>query len=302
MTCTDKLGRTITIPVPVKRAVFLQTPEMIPALGLWDRVVGVGRYAYKSDVLRAVKPDLARTVPCAGAGRAVNVETLLALKPDLVITWSVKPDQVEFMQARNLRVLAMYPESVAEVYEVMRLYGELFERKERSEACIRAMEKILRVVRQRVSKIPRSSRRRVLWLGRTQTSVACGVGVSSEMLELAGGDNPASSLGQGSTSVSIERIISWNPDIIFIWGFARYGVDDILRSRQWRSIKAVQEGRVYKAPRWSSWSPRVAPVVLWIASKIYPQSFAQQDPEKMIDDFYREVFGIPYEKVKRIEG
>lgn len=302
VTCTDKLGRTVNVPVPVKRAVFLQTSEMIPALGIWDHVVGLGRHTYKNDLLTAAKPELGRVIPEVGTGTSVNVEVLLALRPDLVITWTIKPENVKFMEARKLRVLAEYPESVAEVYEVMRLYGALFDKRERSEAVIRAMEKTLHLVRDKISKIPREGRRKVLWLGRTSTSVSCGIGLSSEMMEFAGGTNPASSLRRGSTNVSMEQIISWDPEVIFVWGYAHYTTEDILNSPQWRSITAVRKGKVYKAPRWSTWSPRVAPLVLWMAATIYPESFLEVNPEKMIDDFYREVFGIPYEKVKKVEG
>jgi len=54
----DKLDRTVSIPLPVKRAVFFQTYELIPALGIWNRVVGIGRYAYNNDLMKAAMPDI----------------------------------------------------------------------------------------------------------------------------------------------------------------------------------------------------------------------------------------------------
>jgi iron complex transport system substrate-binding protein len=99
----------------------------------------------------------------------------------------------------------------------------------------------------------------------------------------------------------MEQIVAWNPDVIFIWGHAGYSAQDILDSPQWRRISAVREGRVYKAPRWSNWSPRIAPVVLWMATKTYPDSFKDVDLDRCFEDFYRNVYGISYEKVSRIE-
>ncbi|MEW6215224.1 MAG: ABC transporter substrate-binding protein, partial [Nitrospirota bacterium] len=92
ITYTDKLGRKITVSVPVKRAVFFITYELIPALDIWDRVVGIGRWAYNNDLMKATKPDIASTIPSTGSGSDVNIEALLKLKPDLVITWTFKPE------------------------------------------------------------------------------------------------------------------------------------------------------------------------------------------------------------------
>ncbi len=104
------------------------------------------------------------------------------------------------------------------------------------------------------------------------------------------------------TDIPIEQIISVNPDVIFIWGYAKFEAQDILDNSQWKNIKAVREGRVYKVPDWSTWSPRHSAVTLWMAAKTYPEYFKDIDIEKIIDTFYRKVFGISYFKVKQIEN
>ena len=86
ITYTDKMGRVITVPLPVHRAVLFQIPELIPALGIWDKIVGVGRWAYDNDLIKATKPDIERTIPSAGSVVDVNIEVLIKQKPDIVIT------------------------------------------------------------------------------------------------------------------------------------------------------------------------------------------------------------------------
>ncbi|MGO9571124.1 MAG: ABC transporter substrate-binding protein [Desulfomonilaceae bacterium] len=303
ITYTDKLGRVVTIQVPVRRAVIFQTYELIPALEIWDNVVGIGRYAYSNDLMKATKPDIASVIPSASAGSGLdaNMEVLFKLKPDVVITWTVKPEVVKFIEDRGLSVIAIYPESLSELLEVMRLHGKLFGKEKRAEESIAEMEKVFALVNARVSKIPPRDRRKVLWLGGKPTSVACGIGVTNDLIQLIGGINPASSILQGNADVSLEQIVSWDPDVIFIWGNASYTAQSILNRSQWRLIKAVREGRVYKAPIWSTWSPRIAPIVLWMAVRTYPESFRDVILEKMFDDFYRAVFGIPYTKAPKIE-
>jgi iron complex transport system substrate-binding protein len=301
MTYTDKLGRVVDIRVPVSRAAIFQTYELVPALDIWDKVVGIGRYAYDNDLMKATRPDIERTIPSAGSGTDVNIEVLLKLKPDAVITWSFKPDTVRFMEAKGLKVIGISPESLAELYEVMRLHGRLFGKEERAAECIAEMEKVFQVVKDKASAIPAESRRKVLWLLGKPTTVSCGAGVSSDLIRLAGGVNPASTIMQASADVSMEQILAWNPDLIFIWGHAGYSAKSILDSPQWRSIKAVSEGKVIKAPMWSTWSPRIAPLVLWMAAKTYPEHFGDIDMERSLEDFFQKLYGISYEKVTKFE-
>ncbi len=300
ITYKDKLGRMVTVDVPVKRAILFQLPELIPVLGVWDRVVGVGRWAYDSDLMRAVKPDI-ETIPAAGAGGDINMEVILKLKPDIVSIWAWKPDDIRFMEKKGVRVIAIYPESLSELYDVMRLHGRIFNREDRMEKAISEMERIFNLIKERVSKIPDNKRKKVLWLGGKPTSVACGIGVTNDIFKSIGGINPASGIKQRNADIPMERIIAWNPDVIFIWGNASYKARDILNSQQWRFIRAVKEGRVYKSPEWSTWSPRLAPIALWMAMRTYPEYFRDINLEMVTDDFYRKVFGIPYSKVKKFE-
>lgn len=301
VTYTDKLERVVTITVPVSRAVYFQTYELIPALGIWDKVVGIGRWAYDNDLMKAAKPDIANALPSAGTGVDVNIETLLTLKPDVVITWTFKPDAVRFMEEKGLKVIAVSPESLAELYDVMRFQGKLFGKENRVEAVIKEMEKVFALVKEKVSEIHPQSKKKVLWLYGKPTVVACGTSVPNDLIGMIGGINPAASILQTNSDISMEQIIAWNPDVIFIWGNAGYSAHSILESPQWKRIRAVAEGRVHKAPLWSNWSPGVASVVLWMAMKTYPNSFQDINFEQVCDGFYREVYGLPYEKVSRVE-
>ena len=302
ITYKDKLGRTVSVPLPVRRAVFFQTYELIPVLGIWDKVVGIGRYAYANDLMKASKPDIEKTIPSAGSGIDVNMEALLKLKPDIVITWTSRPEQVRFIEEKGLLVITVYPDSLSELYGVMEFHGKVFEKDKEIKRAIADMNGIFGTIKKRVSKIPAARRQKVLWLGSRPNSVACRIGVTNDILNMIGGINPAASIEQRNADVSLERIIEWNPDVIFIWGNAKYNTGDILSNPQWRSISAVRSRRVYKAPEWSTWSPRLAPIALWMAMKTYPQQFRDINFDAAADVFYRKVFGIPYRMVARIEN
>ncbi|MGB5156941.1 ABC transporter substrate-binding protein [Desulfobacterium sp. N47] len=302
VTYKDKLGKQITVTTPVKRAVFFETYELSAALDVWNSIAGISRYAYVNDLMLALKPDIAKSIPSAGSGSDVNIEMLLRLRPDIVLTWTFKPETVKFMEEKGLKVIAVYPESLSELYEVMRFQGRLFCKEKKVESVISQMEKIFTLIRERVSKIPVNRRKKAIWLGGKPTTVSGAIGVNNDIFLLINSINPASaSVRDRSADVPIERIVAWNPDVIFIWGSAKYGADDILGNSQWRYVSAVKTGRVFKAPKWSTWSPRLAVIALWMAANIYPEDLRDVYLEKTAENFYRSVYGISYRSVNRIE-
>jgi iron complex transport system substrate-binding protein len=304
ITYTDKMGRLVTIPVPVKRAVIFQTSELIPVLGIWDNVVGIGKYAYESDLLSAAKPDIEQTIPSASAGSGgdINIEVLLKVNPDLIVTWSYYPEQVKFMQAKGLRVIALYIDSISEMYSVMRLHGKMFERERKVSSSISRMERIFNLIRRRTAMIPSRERKKVLWLYGRPTQVSGSPDLPVAIIRLIGGTNAAdTTIGERTADVSMEQIIAWDPDVIFIWGHAKYEAQEILDNSQWRNVKAVKNGKVFKAPKWSTWSPRIAPMALWMAKKTYPDRYDDIDLDQTTDEFMKNVFGVPYAKMMRFD-
>ncbi|MGC9021893.1 MAG: ABC transporter substrate-binding protein [Dissulfurimicrobium sp.] len=301
VTYKDKLGRVVTVDAPVKRAVILITYDLIPALDIWDDVAGINRWAYShDDLFKATRPDAEKTIPSVGTGDNVNIEAILALKPDLIITWTYRPEIMRFMEQKGLKVIGVYPEGIEELYEVMRLHGRLFNREKRTEFVINKMEEIFRLIRQRVATIPEEKRKRCLWLGGKPTTVACGIGVTNDIFKMIGCINPAGDIQERNRDVSLERIITWSPDVIFIWGNAGYPIETVTKGSQWASVKAVRENRVYRAPEWSTWSPRLAPIALWMAMKTYPEYFKDVDFDGVVDRFYRNVFGVSYGEIDKI--
>jgi iron complex transport system substrate-binding protein len=58
------------------------------------------------------------------------------------------------------------------------------------------------------------------------------VGITNDMFQMIGAINPAGPIEQRNADVSIEQIVVWNPDVIFIWGNAGYSPQDILQHPQ----------------------------------------------------------------------
>ena len=121
---------TMEITPPVQRVVFLSLYELIPVFDVWDRVAGLNRWAYDNELLKGF-PQL-KEIPSIGTADTVNIEVLLALHPDLVITWTYKPEVADFLVRRGLKVISVYPDSLEELYGVLDLCGRLFRKEDRA--------------------------------------------------------------------------------------------------------------------------------------------------------------------------
>jgi iron complex transport system substrate-binding protein len=299
-TCKDKMGRTVTVQTPVKRAVLFETYELLPATGAWNQVVGISRYGRTNDLLLAIRPEISR-LPDIGSARDANAEVLLKLNPDVVLTYTINPQMVRFLEQKGLTVIAVYPESIPELYEVMRLQGKLFGKEKKVETTIVKMATMFNLIRTRVAKIPANARKKGLYLSGKQTNVTGRIGVNNDLFTLIGLENVAKEVNEHYREIPLEKIILWNPEVIFIWGNAGYSAADLIKTPQWRHIRAIKQRTVYKAPAWGTWSPRLAPIALWMAASAYPEQFKDIDITKAIDRFYRDVYGIPYAKAAQIE-
>jgi len=266
-------------------------------------VVGVSVWAEKDcDIYKAfikLNPDFKK--PTVGAGINLNIETILKLKPDLIITWTYVPQVVNYLESKGFKVFTIHPDNLAEFYQVLRIYGKLFGKEKKAEETIKEMKKIFNLIKRRITNIPPEKRKKILHLGGKPTTVSAGIGITNDLINLIGGINPASVIKKRNVEVSVEKILVWNPDVIFIWGNAGYNENWLFENLQWKHIKAVRMRQVYKLPDWSTWSPRVALVALYMAIKAYPEYFKDIDFEKIADNFYRKIFGISYYYVKKYE-
>lgn len=291
---TDKRGQTVRLPVPVHRAIGFQLYEFFPALRCWDRIAGVPRYVFDNDLVMAAQPEVVKRIPVVGGSSDINMEALLRVKPEVVFAWTYYPEQLKFMEQNGLSVVGLYLDSLSEVYGVVNLMGTLFEREREARRIVERMEAVFDLVRGRAASLAPDRRRKAMFLYSRPNQIGGPVDLTGKMIAMAGAHNVAASLAQRTPIVSVETILGWNPDVIIVWGSARYAAADILRNPQFRFVAAVREGRVYKGPRWSTWSPRVALLTLWMAAKIYPELYRDVDLRAITDRFYREVYGMPF--------
>ena len=115
---TDARGAQVQLAKPPQRIVSLlpSLTESLCALGGCERLVGVDRYSNW--------PAHVKTLPVVGGGLDPNIESIVALKPDLVLV-SMASRAIARMEALGLKVVALEPRTHEEARTVLQKLGVL---------------------------------------------------------------------------------------------------------------------------------------------------------------------------------
>jgi iron complex transport system substrate-binding protein len=222
--------------------------ELLYALGLGDRVVGVDRFSrYPPEALRKAK---------VGDYVNPNLETIASLRPDLVIIPTNPAKLAERLAVLRLKVLEIDQESIAKLYESFRVIGQATGAEAQAAQLSATVRGQLEAVRARAAPLRKT--RMMFVVGRTPNRLdgLIVVGQASylnEIIALAGGENVFRDAVASYPGVSLEEVLARNPDVIVDMGDMADTVgvteehkrDVISLWERLSSVAAVKQRRVY---------------------------------------------------------
>src|ERR1700757_2109438 len=139
---------------PPSRIVCLteETVETLYLLGEQDRIVGISGYVVRPPQARREKPRVSAFI-------SANIDKILALKPDLVLTFSdLQADIVADLIRRGLNVHAFNQRSVAGILDMIRMVGVMVDVAERAKDLAGTLESCLADARKRAESLMRRPR------------------------------------------------------------------------------------------------------------------------------------------------
>lgn len=240
---TDMVGRDVALAAPAARVVALSAAEceILCAIGAGETLVARGAYCDW--------PQEVSALPSVASGRDTNLEQILALRPDLVLTsdMDLPREQLERLAALGVPVAITDAHTIEGVYEAIRLCAALTGREEEAEALCAQMRETFATVKEQAAQIaPQTVYFEVsalewgLWTAGSGTFL-------QELAALCGLENIFADVS-GWAEVSQEQVISRNPDLIvsvtMYGGDAQSAKAEILARPGWRQIEAVESGRV----------------------------------------------------------
>ncbi len=321
-TVTDQLGRQVTLPDHVNRVVVLQhqTLNLLVQLNAQDDIVGV-----LSSWQKQLGPQFARfmpkitTLPMPGDLTQANIESLLALHPQVVFVANYAPtEMIQQIQNAGIPVVAislredaaseknkMNPTMANEeqayndgLKQGIRLIGDVVERPKEAEALIDYTFSVRANANAPVANIPEDKKVRVYMANPDLNTYGSGK-YTGLMMEHAGALNVAAATVKGARQVSLEQVLQWNPQVIFVQDRYPQVLKAIESDPQWQAIDAVKNHRVWLMPEYAkAWGYPMPEAMaigeLWMAKKLYPERYKNVDVDALAQDYYQHFYRVSW--------
>ena len=270
-------GSAGTQTTPARRIVSLvpALTEMLFAMGAGPQVVAVSSF---DDFPPAVK-----SLPRVGALIDPDVERILTLRPDLVVTYGSQGSVEAQLGRAGIKTFSYRHGGIPAILQTLRDLGSATGRAAEAERKAREIEGQLGAVRAKVRGVARP--RVLLVFGRQPQSLrqmyaSGGVGFLNDILETAGGENVFSDVEQESVQPSQETLLARAPEVIVEIRSGRSdAATDVLGERSaWSplaSIPAVRNARIYflSGAQFVIPGPRVGLAAEQLARALHAEAF-----------------------------
>ncbi|HZP94727.1 MAG TPA: cobalamin-binding protein [Candidatus Limnocylindria bacterium] len=268
-TITDFQNRSVGVPAEPQRIVSIgpSNTEFLFALDAGSRVVGVDDF---SD-----EPAAAAKIDKVG-GVKVNVEKVVSLRPDLVISVKFSDGTIERISSAGIPVLVVDPQTLGDVARTAILIGHAVGKD--GDGLARSIDQKLQAVKAKVASAT-TTPRVFHEVDASDPAKPFTVGPGSyinDLIALVRGANIAAGAGSAYPQMSLEEIVRADPEVIVL-GDADYGTtfEQVSTRPGWSGMSAVKSKRVYPIADSlvSRPGPRVADAAEAYARLVHPELF-----------------------------
>lgn len=299
-TITDMAGRPVFIKDPVNKIVTTFKPSSlcVLSLGLAHKLVGIDTHSRQDRLQQAVFPDVEKLTGVGSKTMGINFETLVSLKPDLVILYSQKDGLAlaDRLDTLNIPSIVIIPETFDSIKDSLRVIALAAGAPERSRLLENRMDEILKFLFRRLAGLSEDQKKTGYFASsRGIFSTTTGNMLQNEIFNTAGVNNVSGHLTGYFQDISPEQLVKWNPDIMVLSQHMKKSETHRLSGKALQKITAVSRKNVYQCPSslapWDFPSPLSVLASLWIAQKVYPERFSDVEFENKADEFHQALFG-----------
>lgn len=274
----DAADREVVLDLKPQRVVSLTTSH----LGMIESVGGtiVGRATSKVGNI----PESMQNLPEVGMVYNINMEALIALKPDLVLVSKNQHEKyVPLLESNKIKVIEVDAKTYEDVKHTVTMLGDIYGTQDKAAAENALLDKQIAEV---VEKVPKEKKRIVIMHATSSSVTVEGkrsiAGCVSDLLGFENVAVEALKTVSEKTPYSMESLVGQNPEIIFITSMGKAEeIENRLRTDfknnpAWNSLNAVQQGKVYVLPEnlfLLNPGLRYPEAVKYMAQQVYPEVF-----------------------------
>lgn len=237
-TVVDDAGRTVSLPRVPQRIVSIApgATEMLFAAGAGQRVIATVEF---SD-----EPAGARTIPRIGDSNAIDIERVVALRPDVVVVWEGGSNvaQVNRLERLGVPLYRHKVERLADLPIALRRLGALTDTRDVAEKAARDIESRVARLQQRFGQGCAATVLLEVW-NRPIYTVG-GSHMMTDSLRLCGARNVFADLKEQGPSVDTEAVIARDPDVIVAVAPTGTAASWLDEWRRFGSLRAVRNARL----------------------------------------------------------
>jgi len=216
--------------------------EVMYALGLEDRIVGISGYSTRPARARREKPKVA-------AFSTAKIDKILALQPDLVLGFSnLQADIAADLIRAGIEVHLFNQRSVAEILRMIFTIGRLTDSCEKAAAIVKELETVISAARESAAEL---TLRPTVYFEEWDEPIISGILWVSELIEIAGGKDCFEELSvhasAGDRIIAGPQVVDRMPDIIIgSWCGKKFQPEKLMARPGWSAIPAVRNGFVHE--------------------------------------------------------
>ena len=318
-TIVDHTGSEISIPKKIKRVViasllplpsvyclYLGGPEKLVGIPPSSKAAGANSYLAKFyPAIQNISSDFVKN-------NLVNVEEVLALKPDIVFYNAGNSAERELFVHAGIPCVGFSTKiagyNTIETYASwIELLSEIFGDTGKAKSIIDYGRNVYKKISERTEKIAQAKKPKVLFLYSCEANSISTYGgnmFNQFWIETCGGINVSENL-HGSNTLNMEQIYEWNPDMIFLTNFTPALPEDLYENKigdfDWSHISAIKNKRVFKNPlgmyRWAPPSSDTPLALQWFAKQMQPEIFSDIDMDSEIKNYFKKFYGVSLQNI-----
>lgn len=243
-TITDDWGRQVHLDTAPTRIIshVPSITETIFALGVGDKLVADSDYCDY--------PEAAKTKHKIGGYFTPNIEEIVAMKPDLVLTDGYVPELITKLDSLGIPIAVINPKDINGVLKDIELLGNITDSQKKAAEITSDFEERMDTVTKKMA--PLSYLPSVFYVfDATDTTKPWTAGPGSfvdSLINMAGGHNVAAGASDSWVQFNMEELVNANPDIILVdssHGTAAISPAQLEQLPGWKDLKAVKENHIY---------------------------------------------------------
>jgi iron complex transport system substrate-binding protein len=295
VTITDSNGQAFTLPTVANRIVVTNSnaAEVLIAIGAVDKIVG-GTSIIKTDP--TLSPYLTN-ITDVGDWQNPSIENIIALKPDVVITYSSPPlKNLDQFKAANITVIALDCYKINNLTSDVKAMGILTGDEQNATTYGNFIDQYYNMVASRVANLTDSQKPLVYWEQNKDYSTAGKGSGGDNLINLVGGRNVFGNETASYPLVSAESVTQADPQIVVktvTYGASLQNIttlrNNLMNRTGMGSISAVKNDKVYILSGSIALGPRGLIGLLYMAKIVHPELFTDLDPAA-VQNAYAEKF------------